>query len=524
MSKYMKLLAAATLSMFGVANAAVIAIGSIAGTPGSTTAAVPVTVTADGSTGLIQATLTYDATKITLAQANVSGVAAGFQCAVAAANGGTVTISGGNDNGPIAANTTICSIAFPVNAGAVLPTPLDLGGEVCVTNLGQPTGQPCTVTDGSIMAGPPPVSPTLAYVPAPNPAPATVTFSGGAVGGTGNATITVTPSGAMDGGTTALANCAVSGIVGTGTFGTPAVTGSPFSAAAGSIGLTCVRAAAVTTATLTCTETESDGAPGPTNRVWGLTCPAGTTNTYTSTPALTFGATLVGQSSAAQNVVVTAAAANPTPFTIDSCAFGGAQGADFAFFPAQTFPQAVNPGATVNLPVRYTPAAAGASAGTLTCQVTGSTSPLVVNLSGTGTAAAANFTAAPPAGPLTLPSVATGQITSTGVVISNTGNASGTVTCAVTGTGFAVNPTGSQTIGAGANLTFTVTAQSATPATLTGTLTCTPSVGTPFVYTLTAVITQSIVSQIPAIGDFGRWALLGLMAGLGMLVAFRKRG
>lgn len=378
----------------------------------------------------------------------------------------------------------------------------------------------------TVSAGPTPVSPTLTYAPAPNAAPATVTFSGGAVGGTGNATITVTPAGAANGGTTSVTGCAVSGVVGTGSFGTPTVTGSPFSGTAGSIGLTCTRAAAVTTGTLTCTETESDGNPAPASRVWGLTCPAGTANTYTSTGSLTFPATLVGSTSAQQNVVVTAAGGNPSSFTIDSCTFGGAQGADFTFgTPAPVFPITVAAGATVNIPVDYTPAAAGASAGTLTCNVTGATTPFVVNLSGTGTAAAANFTANPVSGTaITLPSAQTGQTTSAGVVISNTGNASGTVTCAVTGAGFAVSPTGAQTIGAGANLTFTVSAVSATPTTLNGTLTCTPSVGTPFTYALTAVITQAIVTQIPAFGDFGRWALIGLVAGLGVLVTFRKRG
>lgn len=511
----------------GSVHAAVIASGSAPGTPGATTAGIPITVTGDGTTGLVQVNLDYDQTQITLAQANVTGVAAGFQCQVNQMTG-MIVISGGSDTGPLPANTTICTVAYPVNAGAVLPLTLDLVGPICSTFDGNPTGQACTATDGQIQAGPPPVSPTLTYAPAPNAALTTVTFPGGAAGAA-TTTITVTPAGAANGGTTSVTACAISGQAGGGTFG--AVTTTPangvYSATAGTINLGCTRAATAGTATLTCTETQSDGTPGPTPRVWGLTCPAAAQNTYTATAALTFPSTLIGSSSAAQNIAVVAPGSNLSAVNITGCTFGGANAADFAFFPAQTFPQTVAAGATVNLPVRFTPAAAGARAGSVTCTTTNATAAnFTTNFTGTGTAAAPNIGSVPTSGQtITLPSTIVGVNTSANVIFSNTGNATGTVSCAVTGTGFTVAPTTQQTVAIGGNQTFTVTASSLVAANLTGTLTCTvQGAAQPFTFPLSALVTQPLVSQIPAFGDFGRWALFGLIAGLGAMVAFRKRG
>lgn len=517
----------ALLVLSGASTAQTISVGSGTGPQagGATTPALTPVIFTQGGTAVADFTarVNFDAAKLTATAAGANG----GSCSVGA---GFVTVLPPPGQSNLATNT-YCNISFSVVAASALgPTPLTptttFPGGGCVDNAAANVN--CTLTPGAIdiQAGPVPVSPTLTYAPAPNAAPATVTFSGGAVGGTGNSTISVTPAGAANGGTTTVTACAVSGITGTGTFGTPTVTGSPFSATAGSIGLSCVRAAAATTATLTCTETESDGAPAPQSRVWGLTCPAGTVNTYTATAALTYGNQNVATTSAAQNIAVVAPGGNTGNVSITGCTFGGTNPADFAFSPTPTFPVAVAPGATVNLPVTFTPAAAGARAGSVTCQTANaSAASFTTNFTGTGVAAAASFTSTPASGTtITLPAAVTGQTTSAGVAFNNTGNASGTMTCAATGTGFSVIPTGAQTIGAGASLTFTVSASSVTPGTLTGTLTCTPSVGTAFTFPLSAVINQALVQQIPAFGDFGRWALLGLMAGLGAMVAFRKRG
>lgn len=521
------LLTCALLALSGASFAQTIAVSSsTASTAGGATTPATTTVTfTSGATAVADYLIdvTFDGSRLDATAAAANGAT----CTVTdsgAATGSRVRVIAPTP-GPVATNIH-CNVTFTVVAGAAATlnlTPTIPPGNGCFDSMGNNVN--CTLTPGTITvsAG---NSPALAYVPAPNAALTTVTFPGGAVGGTANSTITVTPSGSTGGANTAVNSCAVSGQAGGGTFGTPTVTGSPFTTTAGSINLTCTRAATAGTATLTCQELESDGTPAAaTPRVWGMTCPAGAVNTYTSTAALTFGNQNVGTASAAQNIAVVAAAGNTGNVSITGCTFGGTNPGDFAFSPAQTFPISVAPNATVNLPVAFTPAAAGARAGSVTCQTANAaTASFTTNFTGTGVAAAANFTATTAPGNVTLPSVSTGQITSAGFQFNNTGNASGTISCAVTGTGFTVVPTGSQTVGAGANLTFTVSASSTTPGTLTGTLTCTPSVGTPFVYNLTAVITQALVTQIPAFGDFGRWALLGLMAGLGAMVAFRKRG
>lgn len=95
----------------------------------------------------------------------------------------------------------------------------------------------------------------------------------------------------------------------------------------------------------------------------------------------------VGVASAAQNVAVSAEAGNTGPVNITGCTFGGANAGDFSLSPAPAFPIAVAAGASVNLPVAFTPAALGARSASLTCTsdngtVVGTGFP--VALSGTG--------------------------------------------------------------------------------------------------------------------------------------------
>ncbi len=122
----------------------------------------------------------------------------------------------------------------------------------------------------------------------------------------------------------------------------------------------------------------------------GCTLVGASTVTYTNTAGPLNFAGSVGVATTAQNVNVAAGGTNTLDLTIQSCAFGGANAADFSFSPAQSFPINVAAGANVNLPVVMTASAGGARAATLTCQTPNATAPsgasFVVNLTGTATA------------------------------------------------------------------------------------------------------------------------------------------
>ena len=99
--------------------------------------------------------------------------------------------------------------------------------------------------------------------------------------GSVNSTITVSASGAVGAGSSAVTGCSISG-AGAASFG--AVTTTPAngvfnsSTTAGSINLSCTRGAVAATATLACTETATPTVAGsPFTRSWNLTCPAAPT-------------------------------------------------------------------------------------------------------------------------------------------------------------------------------------------------------------------------------------------------------
>ncbi|WP_395791477.1 IPTL-CTERM sorting domain-containing protein [Aquimonas sp.] len=92
----------------------------------------------------------------------------------------------------------------------------------------------------------------------------------------------------------------------------------------------------------------------------------GTFNYTVSPSALSFSGG-VGTGTATQNVVVSASAGNTGNVTLTGCTFGGANAGDFSFSPAPAFPIAVAPGASVNLPVRFTAGALGARPASLSC-------------------------------------------------------------------------------------------------------------------------------------------------------------
>ena len=295
------------------------------------------------------------------------------------------------------------------------------------------------------------------------------------------------------------------------------------------IGLTCVPQATSQIATLTCAQTATPG-PNPPSLTSTITCPAAAPSsiTYTATPTtLTFAGVTAGTPTATQSVTVAANAANTAALNVASCAFGGANAADFSFSPAQTFPQSVAAGASAALPVRFTPAAADSAArsATLTCQTPNATAAgatsFVVTLNGTNPAPVPIvITPTTPAGNVVLPALtigATPAFVTTGLNFSVSGGAA-TLTCVVAGAGYTA--TGSPlSLVVGTTRTLTVTYTGATAGTFTGTLTCTstaPATGGPFVYNLSTTVQAAPAIgptvQVPTIGAFG----LGL---LGLLIA-----
>lgn len=349
-------------------------------------------------------------------------------------------------------------------------------------------------------------------------------------GGTGSQTVNVLTPGSLTGSlglvctitapTNAAAAIAISS-GGTQTINAGATTATP-------VALTCTPQVAAATATLSCAQTPNPAAALPA-LTSTITCPAAAavSITYTATPAtLTFTGVASGTPTATQSVTVAANAANTGALNVASCAFGGANAADFTFSPAQTFPQAVAAGASIALPVRFTPAAANSAArtATLTCQTPNATAggtQFVVALNGTNPAPVPIVVApTTPSGNVVLPALtigATPAFVTTGLNFSVSGGPA-TLTCVVAGAGYTV--TGSPlSLVVGTTLTVTVTYTGATAGTFAGTLTCTstaPATGGPFVYNLSTTVQAAPAIgptvQVPTIGTFG----LGL---LGLLIA-----
>ena len=432
---------------------------------------------------------------------------------------------------PIAAANGILAAAFTLTVPGSAPAgTFTVGPTAPLINItintcdgtGASDRTPAAVTPLNVIKAAPAVAtaPTVAFGASP-----TLT------GGSGSQAVNVVTPGSL-GGSLALScsigaptNAAAAIAISSGatqTIAAGATTATP-------IGLTCTPQAATATATLTCTQTATPG-PNPANLTSTITCPAAAAAsiTYTATPAvLTFAGVTAGTPTATQSVTVAANAANTAALNVASCAFGGANAAEFSFSPAQTFPQSVAAGASAALPVRFTPAAADSAArsATLTCQTPNATAAgatsFVVTLNGTNPAPVPIVIAATtPAGNVVLPALtigATPAFVTTALNFNVTGGA-GTLTCVVTGAGYTA--TGSPlSLVVGTTRTLTVTYTGATAGTFTGTLTCTstaPATGGPFVYNLSTTVQAAPAIgptvQVPTIGAFG----LGL---LGLLIA-----
>jgi hypothetical protein len=246
---------------------------------------------------------------------------------------------------------------------------------------------------------------------------------------------------------------------------------------------------------------------------------------------LSFGNSNVGTATATQNL--TLANTNATAGSVASCAITGAGAANFQFFPAPTFPIAIASGATVNVPVRFNPTAAGPLAAVVNCTagamttITGSNIPL----SGTGVAvdAAPMLTYNPAAAAaVNFPMGAAGAATTT-IAITSSG-AAGTGNTVLSGCTIGAGFTPAGTVSTTpANGTFNTTVTSGTinlgctrgataqTATLSCTETRTPTVaGSPFTRTwpLTcpaATLPAAVVT--PSIASGGSTAALNITVG-----------
>ncbi len=350
-------------------------------------------------------------------------------------------------------------------------------------------------------------------------------------GGTGSVPVNVATSGA-NGGSLALVCTIPAGtasIAITGGANRTIAAGTAVGANAPAIGLSCTPQATLQTATLTCTQTTTP-APNPANLTSTVTCPAvaPASITYTVAPTtLTFTGVTSGTPTATQSVTVQANAANTAALNVASCAFGGANAADFSFSPVPTFPVSVAAGASTALPVRFTPAAAdsAARAATLTCQTPNATavgaSSFVVTLNGANPAPTPiAITAGTAPGPVTLPGYIAGPTpgtSSTGLSFNTTGGPS-SLSCVASGAGYSATPNPLNLV-VGTAGTVTVTYTGTALGTFAGTLTCTPTApatGGPFVYNLSTTVRAAAPAepaiQVPTMGTFG----LGLM---GLLIA-----
>ena len=535
------LLAAAFAAVFSSSAFAVINVGVPATTAGAagTTVVVPVRVVRGAADAATFAASSY---RIQIPSAQVSA-APTFTAAGAApwpgANiaGCTFAVVGINQEascgfataGPFASPVIpagtfqIGTVSVPLAAGATFPVSITAIIDECADNAGNklPAGT-CAPTSGTITAAPP-----NTWTAAAGPLNVGSTQAGNNVSANQviNASAGNTAAGSITACTFAGANAA--SFSSTATFPLAlAQTGATnlpirFAPAAGA-------PVGAQTATVSCT-----GAAGTTLAGFPVTL-NGTViagNSVAVGPAtIAFGNSNVGVSTATQNVTLTAPAGNLAAVQINACTIGGANAADFAFNPAFAG-ASVAAGATVNVPVRFTPSAAGARAASVTCTTStaGATVTGTSALSGTGVVPPTSVAATTATGStIALPGQfvgltagsATAQFTATG--------GPATLNCAVTNTGtaaFAVAPAALALV-AGTPASVTISHPATTAGNFTGTLTCTPAApatGGPFTYPLTFTVAVAAPQiAVPTLGNFGLLLLIAGFLGLGVFLVNRR--
>jgi hypothetical protein len=512
----------ALLMLNGAANAAVIASGSAAGSAGATTAGIPVTVTADTATALIQAEVKYDQTKITLAAANVTN-GAGFTCTVNQATG-VVAIIGGSDTAPLAATTTACTIAYPVNAAVVaadFPLSLVVRNQLCSTFDGNATGQPCTTTNGQITGTVVGANTWTAATP--------VNLGNAAAGGTaaGNVVLTATAGNTAAGSITA---CTLAGanaasfntnatfplaLTQTGATNLPVRFQPPAAAPAGA-----------QAATISCT-----GAAGTTLAGFPVTLngtvTVGATPVYSSNPAPLAPVNIPTATGTANLVITNAGLVGAGALTVTASGLTGA----ISITPGTA---SIAQGASSTLAIACNNTTATAITQTLSIAHNGTAppaSPVTHSVTCAGVTPGSVISAGTAPGTLTLPSYTVGGAP-TNRVLAFTGTAGGSLSCALSGTNatsFSVTPVPLVLVGTTAgNVTLAANAGLAA-GTYNATLTCTsaaPATGGPFVYPFSLVVggVQAAVVQAPSLNIFGSLLLIAGFLGLGLVLVNRRQG
>ena len=509
--------------LVGNAQAAVMTSASTTGAVSTTTAPVPITVTSDGSTALVQAEVSYLNTQILLTQGNVVN-SPGFTCTVNQATG-KILIIGGSDSGPLTGTPNpVCTVAYPITAAATFPIALTVQNKLCSTFDGNPTGQPCTSVSGSITAGggtptAPTVSPltsvTLVGVgTAVGSVPVNVATAGTAGGSLGLA-CTIPATGASAFAITAGNNRTITG---------PAALGANPPA----IGLSCVPGNAPVNATLTCAQTPTPAAalPALTSTV---TCPmvgvlppptitpnllGGTAATPTTLTIANAGAQPVGTVINITGLTVTGAGfVAPATGSWGACTYSAdatppanttSDPTAFTAGPQLVFNAANN---TVAQPqVIGATRRAGQVSAILTCPVLpagtapGATANVYRLVLAAGAPTAGAITAVTPPGAVVLPGYTLPAGSSSTTLTFNITGANGALACVPTGAGYTATPNPLNLV-VGTPGSVTVTYTGAAAGTFAGTLTCTavaPATGGPFVYTLSTTVAPAAAVAVIA--------------------------
>jgi len=380
------------------------------------------------------------------------------------------------------------------------------------------------------------IAPTVTYAPAPNAAPATVTFA------SGSATIAATPaagSGSGASATTTVNGCSISGTSGPGSFGAVAGVNLSFvgsTTTAQNIGLTCTGGTSATTATLSCNET-SGSAPAVV-RSWGMTCPAGNiapafayTPAASGTIAATGGTTVgtTGTMTLAASIATAGSGSGAAATTTTTCT---APSAPFSGFAGSV--SAVGGGAISGSPLTGT-CTLGASAATQTLLCSenrgGTPTPVSFQLScPAGTLLPAQISSTPAAGLITFGTVGVSASSSRTISITNTAGVNSndlTVSgCSFspTGQGFSLAGVPSLSLAPGASGSITVNYSPLISGVANAsTLTC--NVGNVAgVSTISWTLAGNAqITNVPTLSAGALAALLVLLGGLGLALTRRLR-
>jgi len=417
-ASYKLLAGACALLCSAGAFAQTVTIGSSNVGVGSTTATVPVTYTAGANVVSYQIDLVITrggaspiAPNGQIVRVNADGNCSGN--AITTATGTALRFTDLDlDSIPLPSGTT-CTLTVPLDVGNLaIGDTITLGaaGPNTVTEFNDNNGTvPGTLVPGTITVVPGAAQgPTVTYTPAPNNAPATVTFgAAGSIGGTTTSNIGVSGTGGQNGGTTTIDQCQLA--TGTGVsfagFTNMVCTagGSCTDGTDANLTATCTATNAAQTGTFTCRETRQAetspgvGPPVVTTQTWGFTCPAANV-APTITPATANGGSVStsvvgqGQTSSATFSFTPSGGSGTGSSTVTACSIP----APFSLNPANPTLTFTGPGTTAqSFQVQCTAGVAAQGPQNLTCTVGGAAYSVAVTCPAGLPVAAPTMTATP---------------------------------------------------------------------------------------------------------------------------------